>query len=111
MAPILLIVVAIAGLAFSEAAAQNAIVGMLASLAGRKSAEVLQDAIKSYAAAGALLVVLLGVYYSSEVFLLGAELTRAYSVRTVAKDRTELRLGRPLGPFVTHGCSSRRLPP
>ncbi|KRB18388.1 YihY/virulence factor BrkB family protein [Mesorhizobium loti] len=35
----------------------------------------------SYGAAGGLLVILLWVYYSSEIFLLGAELTRAYSVR------------------------------
>jgi membrane protein len=47
MAPILLIVVAIAGLAFGEAAAQNAIVEELTSLVGRQSAEVLQGAIKS----------------------------------------------------------------
>jgi membrane protein len=46
MAPILLIVVAIAGLAFGEAAAQNAIVEELTSLVGRQSAEVLQAAIK-----------------------------------------------------------------
>jgi membrane protein len=38
-------------------------------------------AASSYGAAGALLVVLLWVYYSSEIFLLGAEITRAYSVR------------------------------
>ncbi|MER8408501.1 YihY/virulence factor BrkB family protein [Mesorhizobium sp. M0185] len=35
----------------------------------------------SYGAAGALLVVLLWVYYSAEIFLLGAEFTRAFSVR------------------------------
>ena len=35
----------------------------------------------SYGAAGALLVILLWVYYSSEIFLFGAEITRAYSVR------------------------------
>ena len=35
----------------------------------------------SYGAAGALLLVLLWVYYSSEIFLLGAEFTRAYSLR------------------------------
>lgn len=35
----------------------------------------------SYGAAGGLLVVLLWVYYSSQIFLFGAELTRAYSVR------------------------------
>lgn len=35
----------------------------------------------SYGAAGGLLVVLLWVYYSSQILLFGAELTRAYSVR------------------------------
>ena len=35
----------------------------------------------SYGAAGALIIVLLWVYYSSEIFLLGAEFTRAYSLR------------------------------
>ena len=35
----------------------------------------------SYGAAGGLLAMLLWVYYSSQIFLLGAELTRAYSVR------------------------------
>lgn len=48
----------------------------------------------SYGAAGALLVVLLWVYYSAEIFLLGAEFTRAYSVRhgsrTDLKNKMEL---------------------
>jgi membrane protein len=35
----------------------------------------------SYGAAGALIVVLLWIYYSSEIFLLGAELTKAYAIR------------------------------
>ena len=35
----------------------------------------------SYGAAGGLLVMLLWVYYSPQIFLLGAEFTRAYSVR------------------------------
>ena len=35
----------------------------------------------SYGAAGGLLVILLWVYYSSVIFLLGAEFTRAYSVQ------------------------------
>ncbi|WP_245495614.1 YihY/virulence factor BrkB family protein, partial [Mesorhizobium sp. M1A.F.Ca.IN.020.30.1.1] len=34
----------------------------------------------SYGAAGALMVVLLWVYYSAQIFLFGAEITRAYSV-------------------------------
>jgi membrane protein len=35
----------------------------------------------SYGAAGALIIVLLWVYYSSEIFLLGAEFTHTYSLR------------------------------
>ena len=35
----------------------------------------------SYGAVGGLLVILLWVYYSSEIFLLGAEFTRAFSMR------------------------------
>jgi membrane protein len=34
----------------------------------------------AYGAAGALIIVLLWIYYSSEIFLLGAEFTRQYSV-------------------------------
>lgn len=43
----------------------------------------------SYGAAGGLIIVLLWVYYSSEIFLLGAEFTRAYSLRhgSRAKER------------------------
>lgn len=47
LAPILLIVIAIAGLVFGEEAAQNAIVEQLTGLMGQSSAEVLQTAIKS----------------------------------------------------------------
>jgi len=35
----------------------------------------------TYGAAGGLMIVLLWVFYSSEIFLFGAELTRAYSIR------------------------------
>jgi membrane protein len=45
IAPILLIVVAIAGLAFGQEAAQNGIVGQLSGLMGKGSAEFLQSAI------------------------------------------------------------------
>lgn len=47
LAPILLIVVAIAGLAFGQDAAENAIAGQLTGLMGQQSAKMLQDAIKS----------------------------------------------------------------
>jgi membrane protein len=35
----------------------------------------------TYGAAGSVIVVLLWVYYSAQVFLLGAELTRGYACR------------------------------
>jgi membrane protein len=49
IAPVLLIVIAIAGLAFGRDAAQNAIAAQLGSLMGRQTAEVLQTAIASAA--------------------------------------------------------------
>jgi membrane protein len=45
IAPILLIIVAVAGLAFGKEAAQNGIVGQLAGLIGKESAAFLQSAI------------------------------------------------------------------
>jgi membrane protein len=47
LAPILLIVVAVAGMAFGDDAAQNAIVTQLSDLMGRESAQLLQNAIVS----------------------------------------------------------------
>src|SRR3712207_4929568 len=47
---------------------------------------------KSYGAAGALVVVLLWVYYSAQVFLLGAEFTRAWAGLEGSKQ------GAPVGP-------------
>jgi membrane protein len=50
----------------------------------------------TYGAAGGLIVLLLWVYYTSQIFLFGAELARAYasllgSKRASAKPRTELQ--------------------
>src|SRR5215831_20599604 len=45
--PVLLIVIAIAGLAFGQDAAQNALTGQLTGLMGQQTAEVLQTAIAS----------------------------------------------------------------
>ncbi|UCI06299.1 YihY/virulence factor BrkB family protein [Mesorhizobium sp. B1-1-8] len=53
----------------------------------------------SYGAAGALMVVLLWVYYSAQIFLFGAEITRAYSVRRGSR--------KDLAPVVAAGQSSR----
>src|SRR5258706_4732666 len=47
LATVLLIVVAIAGLAFGQDAAQNAIVAQLSDLMGSQAAEVLQSAVAS----------------------------------------------------------------
>ncbi|MCQ8875116.1 YihY/virulence factor BrkB family protein [Mesorhizobium sp. LMG17149] len=50
----------------------------------------------SYGAAGGLLVILLWVYYSSEIFLLGAEFTRAYSVRHGSRSDLKTLVHSPL---------------
>ena len=50
-----------------------------------------QFRIRDHGAAGGFLVILLWVYYSSEIFLVGAEFTRAYSVPTWQQVRS--------GPF------------
>jgi membrane protein len=47
IAPLLLIVIAIAGLVFGRDAAQNAIIGQLSGLMGRQTAELLQTAVAS----------------------------------------------------------------
>ena len=49
IAPVLLIVVAIAGLAFGQDAAQNAISEELSGLMGQQTADVLQSAVASAA--------------------------------------------------------------
>jgi membrane protein len=50
IAPILLIVIAIAGLVFGREAAQGAIIGQLSGLMGQQTADVLQTAIGSASA-------------------------------------------------------------
>ncbi|MEV8749219.1 MULTISPECIES: YihY/virulence factor BrkB family protein [unclassified Mesorhizobium] len=57
----------------------------------------------SYGAAGGLLVILLWVYYSSEIFLLGAEFTRAYSVRHGSRSDLKRLVHSPLS--VQHGSA------
>ena len=49
IAPVLLIVIAVAGLAFGREAAQNAIIGQLSDLMGQQTAEVIQTAVASAA--------------------------------------------------------------
>ncbi|WP_342452421.1 YihY/virulence factor BrkB family protein [Pararoseomonas baculiformis] len=53
---------------------------------------------ESYGAAGALIVVLLWVYYSAQVFLLGAEFTRAWAAREGGwKGAIPLKVTAPIG--------------
>ncbi|TGV96213.1 YhjD/YihY/BrkB family envelope integrity protein, partial [Mesorhizobium sp. M2E.F.Ca.ET.154.01.1.1] len=52
----------------------------------------------SYGAAGALMVVLVWVYYSAQIFLFGAEITRSYSVRRGSR--------RDLAPVVAAGSAA-----
>jgi membrane protein len=55
----------------------------------------------AYGAAGALLIVLLWIYYSAQIFLLGAEFTRAWA---------GLRRGAPIAPDPAAPPSRRRPP-
>jgi membrane protein len=62
IAPVLLIVVAIAGLAFGHDAAQNAIITQLSGLMGQQTAEVIQAAIASAAGkSSGILATIIGV--------------------------------------------------
>jgi membrane protein len=48
----------------------------------------------SYGAAGALIVMLLWIYYSAQIFLLGAEFTKTYANRHGSKRRAPVAAGR-----------------
>jgi membrane protein len=62
IAPVLLIVIAIAGLVFGPDAAQNAISGQFSSLMGRQTADVLQSAIASAASkSSSIIATIVGV--------------------------------------------------
>ena len=52
----------------------------------------------SYGAAGSLVIVLLWVYYSAQIFLLGAEFTRTYSYRFGSRshERKPVKTGKPM---------------
>ena len=62
IAPVLLIVIAIAGLVFGQDAAQNAISGQFSSLMGRQTADVLQSAIANAASkSSSIIATIIGV--------------------------------------------------
>jgi membrane protein len=62
IAPVLLIVIAIAGLAFDQDAAQNALTAQLSGLMGQQTAEVLQTAVASAASkSSSVLATMVGI--------------------------------------------------
>src|SRR3954452_25599450 len=62
IAPVLLIVIAIAGLAFGQDAAQNAITTQLSGLMGQQTAELLQTAVVSAASkSSGILATIVGI--------------------------------------------------
>ena len=61
IAPVLLIVIAIAGLVFGQEAAQNAITSQFSDLMGRQTAEVLQSAIASAAESSGIIATIIGI--------------------------------------------------
>jgi membrane protein len=62
IAPVLLIVIAVAGLAFGREAAQNAIIGQLSGLMGQQTAEVIQTAVASAASkSSGILATIVGI--------------------------------------------------
>lgn len=70
IAPLLIIVIAIAGFVFGGEAAQGAIVAQLEGLIGQEGAVAVQ---------GSMVVLLIWVYYATQIFLLGAEFTWVYA--------------------------------
>ena len=61
IAPVLLIMIAIAGLVFGQEAAQNAITSQFSDLMGRQTAEVLQSAIASAAESSGIIATIIGI--------------------------------------------------
>ena len=62
IAPVLLIVIAVAELAFGREAAQNAIIGQLSDLMGQQTAEVIQTAVASAASkSSGILATIVGI--------------------------------------------------
>jgi uncharacterized BrkB/YihY/UPF0761 family membrane protein len=86
----LVIVILIAGFVFGQEAAQNETLG---NLVGRETTEAIQGIVQNaniklqagmivtslYGAAGSVITILLWMYYSARIFLLGAEFTEVYA--------------------------------
>jgi uncharacterized BrkB/YihY/UPF0761 family membrane protein len=53
----------------------------------------------AYGAAGSLVVLLLWIYYSAQIFLLGAEFTRVFAYRHGSRSGASQRVGGTLKPL------------
>ncbi|MFZ2136185.1 MAG: YhjD/YihY/BrkB family envelope integrity protein, partial [Xanthobacteraceae bacterium] len=124
IAPVLLIVIAVAGLAFGREAAQNAIIGQLSDLMGQQTAEVIQTAVASAASKSSgilativgivvLLVTASGVFGEMQAAL--NAIWKAKPKGTPSASRILFEDGRSvalfsassrLGPPLTHRCSA-----
>ena len=110
IAPVLLIVIAIAGLAFGRDAAQNAITAQLSGLMGQQTAEVLQTAVASAASKSSgivativgiitLLVTASGVFGEMQTALnaIWKAKPKGTTVSRLIRARCESRISRSVG--------------
>lgn len=106
LAPLLVIAIAIAGFVLGEDAARHRIGDELGTVVGGEAARAIEEVVKgarapaagivstviglylgkstissAYGAAGSLVVLVIWVYYSAQILLLGAEFTQAYARR------------------------------
>jgi membrane protein len=82
LAPLLVIIIAIAALVFGREAVQGKIVAEIGGLIGTLGLYLGRSSMASaYGPAGSLVLILAWVYYSSLVLLLGAEFTEIYAHR------------------------------
>jgi uncharacterized BrkB/YihY/UPF0761 family membrane protein len=105
IAPLLILVLGIAGLVISEAEAQGHMIAQIRQVVGPDGARAIETVIENaekpasgsigklliglylgkagvgsaYGAAGSLVVLIVWVYYSSQIFFFGAEFTRVYT--------------------------------
>jgi hypothetical protein len=82
IAPVLLIVIAIAGLAFGQDAAQNALTAQLSGLMGQQTAEVLQTAVASASSkSSSVLATMVGYGPEKRALRSARAYTREYTCR------------------------------
>jgi uncharacterized BrkB/YihY/UPF0761 family membrane protein len=94
LAPLLIIVVAVAALAFGRELAQTQLAQQIEAVVGVEGARVIQSTIENtsrsssgisaasvYGTAGSLVILLMWIYYSAQILYAGAEFTKASTQR------------------------------